>query len=45
LGLTVGFFVNGWLYETAGASMLFALSGMVALVGGLMFNRIKRTPA
>jgi len=38
LGLMVGFFFNGWLYETAGASLLFAISGMIALTGGLLFK-------
>ena len=37
LGLMVGFFVNGWLFETVGASMLFGGSAAVAALGGLLF--------
>lgn len=37
LGLMVGFFVNGWLYDTAGASMLFVGSAAVAAAGGFLF--------
>lgn len=38
LGLMVGFFVNGWFYETTGASVLFLGSAAVAAAGGLMFT-------
>lgn len=37
LGLMVGFFFNGWFYETAGASVLFLGSAAVAVAGGLLF--------
>ena len=38
LGLMVGFFLNGYLYERAGSSMLFIISGFIALAGGLIFG-------
>jgi PPP family 3-phenylpropionic acid transporter len=38
LGLMVGFFLNGYLYEHTGSSALFAASSAVALVGGLIFG-------
>lgn len=38
LGLMVGFFLNGWLYERIGAELLFLSSGMVALTGGVIFK-------
>jgi PPP family 3-phenylpropionic acid transporter len=34
LGLTVGFFISGTLYEALGAPVLFALSALIALLGG-----------
>lgn len=37
LGLMVGFFVSGWLYEAAGASVLFMGSAAVAAAGGFLF--------
>jgi PPP family 3-phenylpropionic acid transporter len=37
LGLMVGFFFNGYLYEIAGSFALFIISSMVALCGGLIF--------
>jgi PPP family 3-phenylpropionic acid transporter len=37
LGLMVGFFVNGYLYETNGSFTLFAVSCLIALFGGLFF--------
>jgi hypothetical protein len=33
----VGFFISGALYERIGAFNLFAISGLIALVGGLLF--------
>ena len=41
LGLMTGFFLNGWLYDILGAQMLFAVSGAIALAGGLVFSRSK----
>jgi PPP family 3-phenylpropionic acid transporter len=38
LGLMVGFFISGSLYETMGASALFAVSGGIALLGALVFQ-------
>ncbi len=37
LGLMVGFFIDGWLFESAGASVLFVGSAAVAAVGGILF--------
>ena len=36
LGMMVGFFVNGYFYETIGASALFVFSALTALAGGLI---------
>jgi PPP family 3-phenylpropionic acid transporter len=38
LGLTVGFLLSGYLYESVGAHTLFAVSGVIALVGGGIFK-------
>ena len=38
LGLTVGFFVSGALYETGNTAPLFLFSAGVALAGGLLFT-------
>ncbi|UCH23113.1 MAG: MFS transporter [Deltaproteobacteria bacterium] len=38
LGLMVGFFLNGYLYEFTGSFMLFIVSGGVAITGGLVFK-------
>jgi PPP family 3-phenylpropionic acid transporter len=37
-GLMVGFFVNGYLYETTGSFTLFLISSIIALTGGLIFQ-------
>jgi PPP family 3-phenylpropionic acid transporter len=37
LGLMVGFFLNGYLYEITGSFALFIISSMIALCGGLIF--------
>ena len=37
LGLMVGFFFNGYLYEITGSSVLFIISSLIALCGGLIF--------
>ena len=42
LGMTVGFFISGCLYETMGSFALFALSGFIALVGGAVFKGSQR---
>lgn len=38
LGLMIGFFLNGYLYGRIGSFALFAVSGAVALAGGLVFG-------
>jgi PPP family 3-phenylpropionic acid transporter len=38
LGLMVGFFISGVLYEHIGAPALFAVCGLVALLGGGLFQ-------
>jgi MFS transporter, PPP family, 3-phenylpropionic acid transporter len=37
LGLMVGFFVNGYLYERIGVEALFVMSAGIALLGGALF--------
>lgn len=37
LGLMVGFFFNGYLYEISGSFTLFIISSLIALSGGLFF--------
>ena len=37
LGMMVGFFANGFFYESLGAHVLFAVSALTALSGGLVF--------
>ena len=37
LGLMVGFFFNGYLYEISGSFALFMISSLIALSGGLIF--------
>ena len=38
LGLMVGFFINGYLFETLGTFALFMISSFIALVGGLLLK-------
>jgi len=38
LGLMVGFFINGYVYEITGSFTLFLLSALIALTGGLLFQ-------
>jgi len=38
LGLMVGFFISGALYEHIGSPALFAISGFIALLGGVVFQ-------
>ncbi len=38
LGLMVGFFISGALYEHVGSFALFALSALMALMGGVLFQ-------
>ncbi len=37
LGLMVGFFINGFLYERIGSAALFMMSAGIAAVGGMLF--------
>ncbi len=41
LGLMVGFFVNGYLYELMGSFALFGLSSLIAVSGGLLFKALQ----
>ena len=38
LGLMVGFFISGALYEHIGSASLFAISAFIALLGGALFQ-------
>jgi len=38
LGLMAGFFISGFLYEQAGASVTFWVSALLALLGGAIFT-------
>jgi len=38
LGLMVGFFVNGYVYEITGSFTLFLMSSLIALAGGLLLK-------
>jgi PPP family 3-phenylpropionic acid transporter len=38
LGLMAGFFINGYMYETTGSFVLFLISSLIALAGGLFFQ-------
>lgn len=38
LGLMVGFFVNGYVYEITGSHTLFLMSALIALAGGMLFQ-------
>lgn len=38
LGLMVGFFINGYLFEILGTYTLFMISGFIALIGGLLLK-------
>jgi PPP family 3-phenylpropionic acid transporter len=45
LGMMVGFFLNGYFYETIGTRTLFMISCFIALFGGIMlrtFQKIER---
>ena len=41
MGLMVGFFVNGYLYEIMGSFALFGLSSLIAVSGGLFFKGLQ----
>ncbi|MBU0544874.1 MAG: MFS transporter [Proteobacteria bacterium] len=41
LGLMVGFFLSGWIYEEAGSFALFTFSSLIALSGGIFFRIFK----
>ena len=38
MGLMVGFFINGYFFESLGSFKLFIMSALIALVGGLLFK-------
>jgi PPP family 3-phenylpropionic acid transporter len=38
LGLMVGFFFSGYVYEMSGSFTLFLMSSLIALSGGLFFG-------
>jgi PPP family 3-phenylpropionic acid transporter len=38
LGLMVGFFINGYLFETMGMFKLFMISSLIALSGGVLLK-------
>ena len=38
LGIMVGFFMSGYLYENTGSSFLFGVSALIALTGGLLLK-------
>ena len=42
LGLTVGFFVSGALYETGSSADLFLVSALIAAAGGALFYGFHR---
>ena len=37
-GLMMGFFINGYIYEITGSFVLFLISSLIALAGGLIFQ-------
>jgi PPP family 3-phenylpropionic acid transporter len=41
LGLMIGFFLNGYLYEIIGSSALFGLSSLIAVGGGFIFKGLQ----
>jgi len=41
LGLMVGFFLNGYLYEIMGSFALFSISSLIAVAGGLIFKGLQ----
>jgi len=42
LGLMIGFFLNGYLYEKMGSFALFGISSLIAVAGGLLFRGFQR---
>jgi len=38
LGLMVGFFINGYVYEITGSNTLFLMSALIAIAGGMLFQ-------
>jgi PPP family 3-phenylpropionic acid transporter len=38
MGMMIGFFLNGYLYEIIGLRYLFLISSLAALAGGLLFR-------
>ncbi|MBW2366854.1 MAG: MFS transporter [Deltaproteobacteria bacterium] len=42
LGLMVGFFLNGWLFDILGSNTLFFISGAIGVSAGVMFTASTR---
>ena len=43
LGLMVGFFLSGYLYESMDTSFLFIISSLIAIAGGVIFQAFRGT--
>lgn len=41
LGMMVGFFMSGYLYESVGSFVLFMISGVIALAGGMLLKMVQ----
>ncbi|HUV50937.1 MAG TPA: MFS transporter [Anaerolineae bacterium] len=44
LGMTIGFLISGWLYESMGSFAMFLVSAFIALVGGAVFKGSQMMP-
>jgi PPP family 3-phenylpropionic acid transporter len=43
LGIMIGFFMSGYLYESTGSFFLFGVSGLIALAGGILLKGFQIT--
>ena len=43
LGIMIGFFMSGYLYERTGSFFLFGISGLIALAGGILLKGFQIT--
>lgn len=43
LGIMIGFFMSGYLYESTGSFVLFGISGLIALAGGVLLKGFQVT--
>jgi len=41
LGLMVGFFLSGYLYENMDTSFMFIISSLIVMAGGVIFQAIR----